>query len=213
MAQEEAAESYRSQKYRRFAHQPAWYYGDHDEDDSQVLASEATAEELAWRVGWQNIERQLFADGKDQSTIAAHIPPFPRGKPKSLKEILLEAEISSAPQQNASTALNGKRKALKQKAKPKKAKGNIEGEIEDVTANDGADAEKEEHDYDEEMRDCSAVSQTTEDAARAEDVLSMLDTREVQMPAVPDRARTEAFILQARKRALRKQCKCDRTAL
>lgn len=56
------------------------------------------------------------------------------------------------------------------------------------------------------MLDGRTAPKATGDAARAAAMLSVLDAREIQLPEVPDRAKTEAFILQARKRALREQC-------
>ncbi|MCO5562750.1 hypothetical protein L7F22_016382 [Adiantum nelumboides] len=202
--QEEEIESYKSQKYRRFANQPAWYYGDHDEDDGQVLASEAAAEEAAWRNGWQEIKEQLAADGEGQE---AAFPAFPRTKPKSLKEI--QEEGSTAPQ-NTPKAPKGKRKAPKQAKKSKKSKGQDGDAHEDTREGDEGEEEEEEEEGqggdDEEMLDGRTAPKATGDAARAAAMLSVLDAREIQLPEVPDRAKTEAFILQARKRALREQC-------
>ena len=62
--QEAEAESFRSQKFKRFANQPPEYYGDLDEDDGILLESEIEAETQAWRRGYADLLEELEEEVK-----------------------------------------------------------------------------------------------------------------------------------------------------
>lgn len=81
--EEAEMESFRSLKYKRFANQPAAYYGDEDEDDGTLLASEEAEEEQAWRRGKEELIDLLEDDAEDLD-----MPEdIPRPKPTRLKDI------------------------------------------------------------------------------------------------------------------------------
>lgn len=146
--QEAEAESFRSQKFKRFANQPPEYYGDLDEDDGILLESEIEAETQAWRRGYADLLEELEEEVKSEN-----IPDIPRPQPKSLKELRRLAE--------------------------------------DAMEEDGN----------------SATSQAAGDSGRVTAMIHVLDRQQLTMPEVPDRAKMEQFILQAKKKALRQQCK------
>lgn len=85
--EEEEAETYRTQKYKRFMSQPAAYYGDEDEDDGTLLESESAAELEAWRQGYAQILEDIEGE-----IDPSKIPPIPRSKPTNLKEIASQSQ-------------------------------------------------------------------------------------------------------------------------
>lgn len=150
--QEAEIESFRSQKFKRFANQSAEYYGDLDEDDGELLATEMAAEMQAWRQGYAELLEEL-----GEEVDGDKIPPIPRPDPQSLSNMREQAA-----RQTGNTM-------------------EVDGE---------------------------ATVQAAGDASRVSAMFHVLDPEQLSMPAVPDRAKMEAFILQARKRALKEQCEC-----
>lgn len=145
--QEAEAESFRSQKFKRFANQPPEYYGDLDEDDGILLESEIDSEIQAWRRGFVDL-----LEGLEEEVKSENIPDIPRPQPKSLKELREQAD--SDMQEDSS---------------------------------DSAD-------------------RAAGDAGRVSAMFNVLDSEQLKMPEVPDRAKMEQFILLAKKKALRQQC-------
>lgn len=90
--EEAEMESFRSLKYKRFANQPASYYGDDDESDGLVLAAEEAEENEAWRRGRAELKEEL-----DEQDGELELPEDnPRPKPLSLEEIQ-KADAGSEP--------------------------------------------------------------------------------------------------------------------
>lgn len=81
--EEAEMESFRSLKYKRFAHQPPSYYGDEDEDDGLILAAEEAEEERAWKQGKSELLDELGEEG-----VEVDLPDeIPRPKPTSLPDM------------------------------------------------------------------------------------------------------------------------------
>lgn len=175
------------------------------------------AEDSAWREGYATLLEELDEDPAEGSS---SIPPIPRPPPKSLKLMREETTAAakavpegapSAPKAmlEGSTKGKGKRAAQSKAGKGKKKKADDGTAVQASAAAADEDAEMEDGDAMqgvESTATAAAAAAPAGDAASVSALFSVLDPSELQSPAVPDRKDTEAFILQARKKALKEQC-------
>lgn len=178
---EDDQESSRANKYKRFVNQVPAYYGDEDEQDGLLLQEEGAEEEQNWK---QRLRMAMLEVGCKEEEIDAAVWPMPRGGAS-----------------DSSSTAAGAKAGEKRSSSDKQSRGrNAKRAKKDATGTSATDGDATgEKDEDEDMEDAQVQS-------LIKSHLFALPAEQLGAVKVPDRQEIEAFLLDARKRALRSEC-------